>query len=109
MVKQISLDAWHTGHLLELLQKGAKIAAQTGRPIVLYRQTVEREGESYEEIVATLIDGWVVEQVVVSGGMIVPSFTQQKVFPIEKYPQALRGSKDRFVEVINLLEEQIPK
>ena len=54
MVKQISLDAWQIQQLSDLLEKGSSIVAKTNRPIVLYRQTLEEEDESYEEIVCTL-------------------------------------------------------
>ena len=108
MVKQISLDAWQVQHLTDLLQKGSGIVAKTDRPIVLFRQTLEEEDESYEEIVCTLTRGYVIEQMVTSGGVLVPSFQQQSVFTIEEYPQELlRKSKDRFLEIVDLLEEQL--
>jgi|TARA_B100000809_G_scaffold68094_1_gene65236 translation elongation factor EF-G len=108
MVKQISLDAWQIQHLLELLEKGSNIVAKTNKPIVLYRQTLEEEDDSYEEIVCTLTKGHVIEQMVTSGGILVPSFHQQFVFTIEEYPQELlRKSQDRFLEMIDFLEEQL--
>ena len=107
MVKQISLDAWQIQQLEDLLEKGSNIVAKTNRPIVLFRQTLEEE-ESYEEIVCTLTKGYVIEQMVTSGGILVPSFHQQFVFTIEEYPQELlRKSKDRFLEMIDFLEEQL--
>ncbi len=108
MVKQISLDAWQIQHLSDLLEKGSDIVAKTNKPIVLYRQTLEEADESYEEIVCTLTKGYVIEQMVTSGGIIVPSFHQQFVFTTEEYPQELlRKSKDRFLEMIDFLEEQL--
>jgi len=108
MVKQISLDAWQIQQLTDLLEKGSSIVAKTNRPIVLFRQTLEEEEESYEEIVCTLTKGYVIEQMVISGGILVPSFHQQFVFSIEEYPQELlRKSKDRFLEMIDFLEEQL--
>ena len=108
MVKQISLDAWQIQHLSELLEKGSNIVAKTNRPIVLYRQTLEEEDESYEEIVCTLTKGHVIEQMVTSGGVLPPSFHQQFVFSIQEYPQELlRKSQDRFLEMIDFLEEQL--
>jgi len=108
MVKQISLDAWQIQHLSELLEKGSKIVTKTNKPIVLYRQTLEEEDDSYEEIVCTLTKGHVIEQMVTSGGILVPSFHQQFVFTIEEYPQELlRKSRDRFLEMIDFLEEQL--
>ena len=108
MVKQISLDAWQIQQLTDLLEKGSSIVAKTNKPIVLYRQTLEEEDESYEEIVCTLTRGYVIEQMVTSGGILVPSFHQQFVFTIKEYPQELlRKSKDRFLEMIDFLEEQL--
>ena len=108
MVKQISLDAWQIQHLSELLEKGSSIVAKTNKPIVLYRQTLEEEDESYEEIVCTLTKEYVIEQMVTSGGVLVPSFHQQFVFTIAEYPQELlRKSQDRFLEMIDFLEEQL--
>ena len=108
MVKQISLDAWQIQHLSDLLEKGSSIVAKTNRPIVLYRQTLEEEEESYEEIVCTLTKGFVIEQMVTSGGVLPPSFQQQFVFTIQEYPQELlRKSQDRFLEMIDFLEEQL--
>ena len=107
MVKQISLDGWQIQQLTDLLKKGSDIVARTNKPIVLYRQTLEEEDDAYEEIVCTLTKDYVVEQLVTSGGVLVPSFHQQFVFPIEEYPQELiRKSRDRFMEIIELLEEQ---
>jgi len=108
MVKQISLDAWQIQHLSDLLEKGSNIVAKTNKPIVLYRQTLEEEDGSYEEIVCTLTKGYVIEQMVTSGGVLVPSFHQQFVFTIEEYPQELlRKSQDRFLQMIDFLEEQL--
>ena len=108
MVKQISLDAWQIQHLSDLLERGSNIVARTDKPIVLYRQTLEEEEGSYEEIVCTLTKGYVIEQMVTSGGLLVPSFHQQFVFTIEEYPQELlRKSKDRFLEMVDFLDDQL--
>ncbi len=107
MVKQISLDGWQIQLLTDLLRKGSEIVAKTNLPIILYRQTLEEEEDAYEEIVCTLTNGYVIEQLVTSGGVLVPSFHQQFVFTIEEFPQELiRKSRDRFMEIIELLEEQ---
>jgi len=108
MVKQISLDGWQIQHLTDLLKKGSDIVAKTNRPIILYRQTLEEEEDSYEEIVCTLTKDYVIEQIVTSGGVLVPSFHQQFVFSIDEFPERLiRKSRDRFLQIIDLLEEQL--
>jgi len=107
MVKQISLDGWQVQQLTDLLKKGSEMVAKTNRPIILYRQTLEEEEDAYEEIVCTLTKDYVIEQLVTSGGVMVPSFHQQFVFPIDEFPEELlRKSRDRFMQVIELLEEQ---
>ncbi|MFM8659278.1 MAG: hypothetical protein ACKOCQ_05010, partial [Candidatus Nitrosotenuis sp.] len=79
-----------------------------GTPIILYRQTLEEEEDSYEEIVCSLTDRHVVEQVVISGGGIPPTFRQQMIYSLEEFPQRLiRKSKDLFLQTIELLEEQM--
>ena len=106
MVKQISLDSWQIQHMTELLRKGSDYVTKTNKPIILYRQTLEEEDESYEEIVCSLTKGYVIEQLVVSGGVLVPSFHLQFVFTIEDFPQQLlRKSRDRFLQVIDFLEK----
>jgi len=106
MVKQISLDSWQISHLSDLLQKGSTMVSKTNNPIVLFRETLEEEGESYEEIVCTLTQNFIIEQLVISGGGVIPSFHQQFVFPIEEYPERLmRKSRDQFLKVISELED----
>lgn len=108
MVKQISLDAWQIQHLRELLKKGCLAVAKTNHPIILYRQTLEEEEESYEEIVCTLTKDYVIEQLVTSGGVLPPSFHEQFVFTTDEYPEVLlRKSRDRFLQIIDFLEEQL--
>jgi hypothetical protein len=107
LVKQISLDSWQIHHLSELLKKGSLAVAKTNSPIVLYRQTLEEEDSSYEEIVCTLTKDYVIEQLVTSGGVVPPSFQQQLVFTIDEFPdRLLRKSRDLFLQIVNLLEDQ---
>ncbi len=108
MVKQISLDAWSLQNLTDLLKKGSQIVAKTNVPIVLYRQTIEEEDDSYEEIVCTLTDNYVIEQLIISGGMVVPAIRQQLVYKLDEFPdRLLRKSKDLFLETVELLEKKL--
>ncbi len=107
MVKQISLDAWQAQHLEDLLRRGANIVTKTGTPIVLYRQTLEEDEGAYEEIVCTLTEKHVIEQLVISGGVVPPTFRQQIIYTLEEFPQRLsRKSKDLFLQTVELLESQ---
>ena len=109
MAKQADLDSWQEDRLAELLRRGSReVRRGGGAPIVLYRQTLEEEDGSYEEVVCTLTAGYVVEQLVTSGGVIPPSFHEQAVYSVEEYPRRLiRSSRDRFREVVELLESQV--
>ena len=108
MVKQISLDTWQIQHLLDLVKQGSSVVAKTNTPIVLYRQSIEEKENCYEEIVCTLTSDYVIEQLVTSGGPLAPSFHQQFVFTIYEYPEHLiRKSRDLFLQVVSLLEDQL--
>lgn len=108
MVKQISLDAWQAQHLESLLKKASAIVTKTGNPIILYRQTLEEEDDAYEEIVCSLTENYVVEQLVISGGILPPTFRQQIIFTLDEFPQRLlRKSKDLFLQTIEILENQV--
>jgi len=108
MVKQISLDSWSLQHLTELLKKGSIIVIKTNTPIVLYRQTMEESEGSYEETVCTLTKDYIIEQLIISGGMAVPTFRQQLVFTPEEFPERLlRKSKDLFLDTVELLENML--
>ena len=106
MVKQISLDTWSVDRMYELLKKGTNIVTQTNLPIVLYRETLEENEGTYEELICTLTHDHVVEQVVIYGGMVIASIKEQMVFQIDEFPdRLLRKSKDLFSQVTELLEE----
>ena len=108
MVRQISLDSWQIHHLAELFKKGSQIVAKTNTPIILYRQTLEEEENSYEEIVCTLTQNYIIEQLVTSGGVIVPSFHQQLVFTFDEFPERLlRKSRDLFLQTVEMLENYL--
>lgn len=107
MTKQISLDGWQAKHLADLLKIGSENVGNTGKPIILYRQTLEEDGDNYEELVSSLACGYVIEQIVISGGMVVPSFVQQNVYTVDMYPAVILGkSRERFREIIDRLEKE---
>lgn len=106
--RQVQLDSWQLGRLESLLNAASDAVSKTGRPIVLYRRTVEEQGDSHEEIVCTVAEGYVVEQQVTSGGMLVPEFGAQRVYAITEYPQvAMDQSKERFSQILELLESTV--
>ena len=107
MVKQISLDTWSVHHLQDLLVNSRNIITLSNVRLVLFRETLEEKDDVYEEIVCTLGQDHVIEQVIISGGMVVPEIKQQVVFTIDEFPsRLLKKSKDLFGEVVEQLEEQ---
>jgi len=107
MPKQITLDGWILSHFSVLLKKGSSHVTKTKIPIVLYRNTLEEEEESYQETVCTLTEDYVIVQVITSGGGIVPSFQQQFVFTIDEFPDWLmKKSREQLLQCVDLLEEQ---
>lgn len=107
MPKQITLDGWLLTHFQVLLKRGSAHVARTKTPIVLYRTTMEEEGESYQETVCTLTEDHVIVQLVTSGGNIPPSFQQQIVFSLEDFPSWLvKKSRDLLLSCVDLLEAQ---
>ena len=107
MPKQITLDGWLLSHFEVLLKKGSAHVTRTKTPIILYRNTVEEELESYQETVRTLTEGYIIIQVITSGGGIVPSFQQQLVFTVDEFPKWLmKKSRDLVLHCVDFLEEQ---
>lgn len=107
MPKQITLDGWLLSHFQILLKRGSAHVAKTKVPITLYRNTMEEEGESYQEAVCTLTEDYVIVQVLTSGGGIPPSFQQQMVFTIDEFPGWLvKKSRELLLSCVDLLEGQ---
>ncbi len=107
MPKQITLDGWLISHFSVLLKKASSHVTKTKIPLVLYRNTLEEEEEAYQETVCTITEGYIIVQVITSGGGVVPSFQQQFVFTLDEFPNWLmRKSKDLFLQCVDILEEQ---
>lgn len=105
MVRQINLDRWQTDHLTDLLHRGSDASKRDGRPIEIYRRVLEEGNDCYEEVVCTLVQGYVIEQMVASGGPIPPSFTHQTVYDINEYSGILlKKSRERFRRITDMLE-----
>jgi hypothetical protein len=59
-------------------------------------------------VICSLTKNYVIEQLIISGGIIVPTVSQQLVFTLEEFPdRLLRKSKDLFLETIDLLEKKL--
>lgn len=92
-------------HILDLLNKGVKTYKRTNRPIEIYRKSLEESDECYEETVCTIIDGYVLEQRVTSGGPMPPQFVYQSVCNVKDYPKVLlKKNKEYLRSVVETLE-----
>ena len=110
MGRQINLDSWQSKHMLDLLRQGSLTTASTGRPLELYRKTIEEQDDCYKELVYTLTHKYVIEQTIISGGPLPPSLTSQLVYNIAEYPQALlKKSQERYQEIASILESIVTK
>lgn len=108
MAKQVNFDSYEVRHLYDLLERGSAAVEKTEMPIVLYRQILEEEEGSYEEVVCTLTLGYIIEQRISTGGPVPPSFHAQQVFEISEYPARLfEKSRERFTKVVKLLEKEL--
>lgn len=105
MVRQINLDSWQITHLTDLLKKGVGIHRRTDRPVEIYRKSFEEKNSCYEEIVCTIIDDYILEQRVISGGPMPPQFVHQIIYNIKEYPEVLlKKNKERFLKTVATLE-----
>lgn len=108
MEGQINLDSYQIRHLHDLLERGSNAVEKTENPIILYRQILEEEDGSFEEIVWSLTVGYVIEQRISSGGPIPPSLHSQDVFAINEYPgRLIKKSRKRFADIVSLLEREL--
>ena len=56
---------------------------------------MEEEGDSCEEIVCTLTEGYVVEQRITAGGLLRPSIDEQSVYAVDDYPPSMPWTTTR--------------
>lgn len=107
--EQVTLDSWVLDKLRERLRRASILAARTGRPVVLYRHTIDEMDQSAEEEVATVNEQqYVVVQVMAHGGFIPPSIQQQHVFTFEQFPAwILKRSNELLAMCLESLDQEI--
>jgi hypothetical protein len=106
--EQVTLDGWVLEKLRERLRKASLVASRTGRPVVLYRHTIEEMDHSAEEEVATVNEQYVVIQVITHGGFIPPNFQQQHVFTFEQFPNwIMKRSNELLALCLESLDQEI--
>jgi len=94
--------------LRDRLRRASIIASRTGRPVVLYRHTIEEIEHSAEEEIATVNEQYVVVQVITHGGFIPPNFQQQYVFTFEKFPDwIMKRSNELLSLCLDSLDQEI--
>lgn len=106
--KQVTLDSCITSRLGDRLRKASIIASRTGRPVVLYRNTIEEMDHAAEEEIATVNERYVVVQVITHGGFIPPNFQQQFVFTFDQFPAWLMNRSGELVsQCLETLDQEI--
>jgi hypothetical protein len=106
--EQVTLDSWVQTRLHDRLRKASIIASRTGRPVVLYRHTIEEMDHSAEEEIATVNEQYVVVQVITHGGFIAPNFQQQFVFTFEQFPNwIMNRSKELLALCLDSLDQEV--
>lgn len=106
--EQVTLDSWVQTRLRDRLRKASIIASRTGRPVVLYRHTIEEMDHSAEEEIATVNEQYVVVQVITHGGFIPPNFQQQYVFTFEQFPDwIMKRSKELLALCLDSLDQEV--
>lgn len=106
--EQVTLDSWVQTRLRDRLRKASIIAIRTGRPVVLYRHTIEEMDHSAEEEIATVNEQYVVVQVITHGGFIPPNFQQQFVFTFEQFPDwIMKRSKELLALCLDSLDQEV--
>ena len=94
--------------LRDRLRRASIIASRTGRPVVLYRHTIEEIDHSAEEEIATVNEQYVVIQVITHGGFIPPNFQQQYVLTFEKFPDwIMKRSNELLSLCLESLDQEI--
>ena len=71
--------------LKEKLRKSSIIIDRIGKPIILYRNTLEESADVIEEEVALLNSRRVVIQVFVNGGYLPINFRKLQIFPLDGF------------------------
>jgi hypothetical protein len=104
----VTLDSWVMSRLRDRLQKASIVAARSGRPVVLYRHTIEEMDRSAEEEIATINEQYVVVQVITHGAFIPPNFQQQYVFTFDQFSSWIMKRSNELLSVcLQSLDQEI--
>jgi hypothetical protein len=106
--RQVTLDDWVLERLKDRMRRASIVASRTGRPVVLYRNTIEEIDSAAEEEIATINEQYVVVQVLTHGGFIPPDLAQQRVFTYDQFADwIMNRSRDLLMQCIENLDQEI--
>lgn len=104
--RQVTLDQWLVERLRDKLVKSSLLAGRLRHPILLYRKTMEESEQSAEEEIATVCKDFIIVQVIVYGGFILPSFQQQYIFTPDKFAAwVMHRSRELVMQCLENIEE----
>ena len=106
--RQVTLDDWFVEIFKEKLRQASAIASRMGKPLVLYRRTLEESEYASEEELATVVsERFAIVQVYIQGGFIPPSVQQQRVFSLEEFPVwMMKRSRELSICCLEAIDEQ---
>lgn len=106
--RQVTLDDWLAEIFREKLRKASVIASRMGKPLVLYRRTLEESEYASEEELATVVgERFAIVQVYTQGGFIPPSVQQQRVFSLDEFPVwMMKRSRELSMSCIEAIDAQ---
>jgi hypothetical protein len=109
--KQVTLDEWVLERFRDKLKKSALVTKRSGKPLVLYRRTIEESECAGEEEIGTLIsEKYALVQVYTHGGFIPLSFQQQFVLSLDEFPKwVTRRSRELVIQCLEAMEEELEK
>lgn len=107
--RQVTLDDWFAEIFREKLRQASVIASRTGKPLVLYRRTLEESEDASEEELATVVrEKFAIVQVYTQGGFIPPSVQQQRVFSFEEFPVwMMKRSRELSICCLEAIDAQL--
>ncbi len=109
--RQVTLDEWVLERFRDKLKKAAVLTTRFGKPLVLYRRTIEEYEFAGEDEVCTLIDEkYTLVQVYTHGGFIPLSFQEQYVFSLDEFPKwVMKRSRDLVLQCLEAIDEVLSR
>jgi hypothetical protein len=102
--KRLVVEEWLITMFMNKLRKASIIASGKG-PYTLYRNIIEESEEAVQEEVATVIDKYVVVQVLTYGCFLPCNFQRQSVFTLDKFTRVmLKRNRNLILQCLENLE-----